>query len=98
MDSTWHELKGTFNVLCSLVKPIKGKKVRHRTDNQNVVRALTNGSKKQHLQAVTMDIFKSMGWTYSIAVVRDVVHDSWHSHCALRSIACIFKSATSNLG
>ena len=32
--------------------------MRHRTDNQNVVRALTNGSKKQHLQAVTMDIFK----------------------------------------
>ena len=58
MDSTWRELKGTFNVLCSFVKIIKGRKVRHRTDNQNVVRALTNGSKKQHLQAVTMDIFK----------------------------------------
>ena len=57
MDSTWRELKGTFNVLCSFVKIIKGRKVRHRTDNQNVVRALTNGSKKQHLQAVTMDIF-----------------------------------------
>ena len=58
MDSTWRELKGTFNVLCSFVKIIKGRKVRHRTDNQNVVRALTNGSKKQHLQAITMDIFK----------------------------------------
>ena len=58
LDLTWRELKGTFNVLCSFVKIIKGRKVRHRTDNQNVVRALTNGGKKQHLQAVTMDIFK----------------------------------------
>ena len=33
--------------MCSFVKSIKGRKVRHRTDNQNVVRALTNGSKKQ---------------------------------------------------
>ena len=58
MDATWRELKGTFNVLCSFVKSIKGRKVRDRTDNQNVVRVLTNGSKKQHLQAVTMDILK----------------------------------------
>ena len=56
MDSSWREVKGTFNVLCSFVKSIKGRKVRHRTDNQNVVRALTNGNKKQHLQALTMDI------------------------------------------
>ena len=58
MDSTWGELKGTFNVLYSFVKIIEGRMVRHRNDNQNVVRALTNGSKKQHLRAVTMDIFK----------------------------------------
>ena len=51
-------LKGTFNVLCSFVKSIRGRKVRHRTDNQNVAHALKNGSKKQHFQAVTMDIFK----------------------------------------
>ena len=57
MDSMWHELEGTFNVLCSFEKSIKGKKVRHRTDNQDIVHALTKGSKKQHLQAVTMDIF-----------------------------------------
>ena len=44
MGSTWHELKGTLNILCSFVKTIKGRKVRHRTDNQNLVRALTNGS------------------------------------------------------
>ena len=42
-------------------------------------------------------LFKSKGWTYSIeAVRRGMALDSWHSHCALRSIARIFKSATSN--
>ena len=39
MDSMWCELKGAFNVLCSFVKSIKGRKVRHRTDNQNRVHA-----------------------------------------------------------
>ena len=39
-----------------------------------------------------------MGWTYRIAVVPDMLLDSWHSHCALRSIARVFKSATSNPG
>ena len=58
IDSTWCELEGTFNVLCSFVKSIKGRKVRQRTGNQRVVHALTNGSKKQHLQALTMDILK----------------------------------------
>ena len=49
MDSTWREFKGTFNVLCSFVKTIKESTVRHRIDNQNIVCAMTNGSKKQHL-------------------------------------------------
>ena len=39
-----------------------------------------------------------MGWTYRTAVVRDVLLDSWHSHCTLRSISRVFKSATSNQG
>ena len=58
IDSMWRVLKGTFNVLCSSVKSMEGRKVRHRIDNQNVVRALTNESQKQHSQVVTMDIFK----------------------------------------
>ena len=44
MGSTWHEFKGTLNISCSFVKTIKERKVRHRTDNQNIVGALTNGS------------------------------------------------------
>ena len=44
MGSTWRELKGTLNILCSFVKTIRGRKVRHRTNNQNIVHALTNGS------------------------------------------------------
>ena len=60
MDSTWPEFIGTMYFQCFVLicKTIKRRKVRHKTDNQIVVRALTNESKKQHLQAVTMDIFK----------------------------------------
>ena len=47
---------------------------------------------------VSKGFIKFMGWTYSITVIRDVLLDSWHSHCALRSIARVFKSATSNPG
>ena len=32
--------------------------VKHRTDNQNVVRALSNGSKNELVQELVVDIFK----------------------------------------
>ena len=32
--------------------------VKHRTDNQNVVRALSNGSKTELIQELVVDIFK----------------------------------------
>ena len=44
-SSTWRELKGTFYMLSSHLKQLQGMVVKHRTDNQNVVRALFNGSK-----------------------------------------------------
>ena len=43
-SSTWRELKGTLNV-----NILKGNIVRHRIDNQNVVRALSTGSKTHNL-------------------------------------------------
>ena len=61
------------------------------------VSALINSNLKI-MPGIHVRLIKSMGWTYSIAVVRDVLLDSWHSHCALRSIVHIFKSATSNPG
>ena len=51
-SSTWRELKGTFYVLASYLKQLQGMVVKRRTDNQNVVRALSNGSK--------MSLFKSL--------------------------------------
>ena len=42
----------------SYVNILKGDTVKHRTDNQNVVRALSTGSKTDNLHAIVIDIFK----------------------------------------
>ena len=57
-SSTWRELKGTLNVMHSYIDCLKGNTVKHRTDNQNVVRALSAGSRKADLHAVVIDIYK----------------------------------------
>ena len=57
-SSTWRELKGTLNVMKSYVNILKGNTVKHRTDNQNVVRALSTGSKTDSVHAIVIDIFK----------------------------------------
>ena len=57
-SSTWRELKGTFYVLASYLKQLQGMVVKHQTDNQNVVRALSNGSKTELVQELVVDIFK----------------------------------------
>ena len=44
-SSTWRALKGTLNVMHSYINWLKGNTVKHRTDNQNLVRALSAGSK-----------------------------------------------------
>ena len=57
-SSTWRELKGTLNVMHSYIDCLKGKTVKHRTDNQNVIRALSAGSRKAALHALVIDIYK----------------------------------------
>ena len=57
-SSTWRELKGTFYVLSSYLKQLQSMVVKHRTDNQNVVRALSDGSKTELVQELVVDIFK----------------------------------------
>ena len=57
-SSMWRELKGTLNVMKSYVNILKGNTVKHRTDNQNVVRALSTGSKTDNVHAIVIDIFK----------------------------------------
>ena len=57
-SSTWRELKGTLNVMHSYIDCLKGNTVKHRTDNQNVVRALPADSRKADLYALLIDIYK----------------------------------------
>ena len=57
-SSTWREIRGTKLVLQSLVDSLKGKKMLHRTDNQNTVRILSVGSRKQGLHQDAIDIYK----------------------------------------
>ena len=57
MSSTYRELKATLYVLASFADQLKGKVVKHHSDNQNVVRVLFNGSKKQALHKVVLSIF-----------------------------------------
>ena len=49
-SSTWRELKATELVLRSLAHVLKGKRCRHRTDNQAAAHILQVGSKVGELQ------------------------------------------------
>ena len=55
-SSTWRELRATHLVLKSFLADIRGKDVRHRTDNRNVVSILQVGSrnKELHNEAVAL--------------------------------------------
>ena len=57
-SSTWRELRAALNVLESLANKLLNQRVRWFTDNQNVVRILTVGSRKPVLQKEAMAIFR----------------------------------------
>ena len=57
-SSTWRALQGTFNVLSSLVQLIQDQILKHRTDNKNVKRVLSVGSRTPELQELVIDIFR----------------------------------------
>ena len=57
-SSTWRELKGTLNVMHSYTDSLKRNTVKHRTDNQNIVWALSASSRKADLHALVIDIYK----------------------------------------
>ncbi|XP_078586076.1 uncharacterized protein LOC144867937 [Branchiostoma floridae x Branchiostoma japonicum] len=52
-SSTYRELLGTRLVLQSLIHLLPNKQVLHRSDNQNVVRILSGGSRVTHLHRLT---------------------------------------------
>ena len=57
-SSTWRELQGTFNVLSSLVELTQGQILKHCTDNKNIERVLSVGSRTPDLQELVIDIFR----------------------------------------
>ena len=57
-SSTWRELKGVYICLVSFVELLKNKVVRWFTDNKGVVTIVKNGSMKQDLHLVALDIYK----------------------------------------
>ena len=57
-SSTWRELRAVKNVLESLADKLRNHRVRWFTDNQNVVRILTTGSRKPALQREALAIFQ----------------------------------------
>ena len=56
-SSTWRERKGVSTVLQSFASSLSDERIRWFTDNQNVVRILTYGSRKPLLQAEALAVF-----------------------------------------
>ena len=56
-SSTWRELTAVYRVLHSMAAKLRDSHVRWFTDNQNVVRILQVGSRKEHLQKVALEVF-----------------------------------------
>ena len=57
-SSTWKELMATYLVLAAYIKHLRGRTIKHCTDNQNTERILVIGSKKQHLHQLAINICK----------------------------------------
>ena len=56
-SSTWRELCGVLRVLESLATKLKHERLKRLSDNQNVVRILTTGSRQPQLQALALNVF-----------------------------------------
>ena len=54
LSSTWRELRAMSLVLSSFASKLAGHRVKWFTNNQNVVRIVQAGSKKQHLQSLAL--------------------------------------------
>ena len=58
LSSTWRELQAVALVLRSVATKLAHCNLRWFTDNQNVVRIIQVGSRKDHLQSIAIEIFK----------------------------------------
>ena len=59
LSSTWQELQAVLKVLQSLTSKLQNQRIRWFTDNQNVVRILSVGSKNSLLQQEAIAIFNN---------------------------------------
>ena len=57
-SSTWRELQRTFNILSSSVQLIQGQILKYHTDNKNVERVVSVGSRTPELQEQVIGIFR----------------------------------------
>ena len=57
-SSTWRELMVTYLVLAAKIKHLRGRDIKHRTDNQNTERILVIGNRNQQLHQLAIDIYK----------------------------------------
>ena len=94
-SSTWRELKAVHRVLESLADKLRNQRIRWFTDNQNVVRILSVGSRNPVLQKETLAIFDASvahqvrvepEWIPREAnqqadfIIRIIDHDDWSVH------------------
>ena len=59
-SSTWRELKAVAEVLGAVGSKLSDLRLRWFTDNQNVVRIIQVGSKKEELQLIAIKILSSV--------------------------------------
>ena len=58
-SSTWRELAAVGKILNSVANKLANNRIKWFTDNQNVVRILQVGSRKEHLQDLAVNILKT---------------------------------------
>ena len=57
-SSTWREIEAVARTLCAVACKLSNQRVRWFSDNQNVVRIIQVGSRKQNLQSIALEILK----------------------------------------
>ena len=80
-SSTWRELRAVAEMLDTIIHKMAGHRIRWFTDNQNVVRIIQIGSRKEELQMEAMRIFK-LAMQYSVSIEPEWIPRQ-EQHCRL---------------
>ena len=69
-SSTWRELKAIQNMLLAIGKNLCNHRVQWYTDNQNIIRILNRGSRKQDLQSLVEAVIESSNkWDIQVSPI-----------------------------